>query len=152
MIKVLKLHEDAQLPKAAHPGTSQAWDIYSVEDALVKGGSITTIRTGIAVQFEAGINAGFILRERSSQAKAGIKLLGGVIDSDYQGEWLIMLTLLNNDLYPNLLEPNVYEIKKGDRIAQAICIPTLTGLPIDWTTEFKKKTERGEGKFGSTGK
>lgn len=142
MIKVLKMHEDAQLPKCAHPGDDLGWDVYSIESETVEPGQVVSIKTGIAVQVE-GINAGFLLRERSGHGKVGIKLLGGVIDPCYQGEWKIMLINLGS-------EPFV--ISKGDRIAQAIMLPTLTRIPIDWTESFKTETERGSGGFGSTGR
>ena len=143
MIKVLKLHEDAQLPKAAHPGKDLAWDVYSIEDKEIPVGSIGKLQTGIAVQVEGALNAGFLLRERSSQASIGIKLLGGVIDPCYQGEWKVIIVNLGTE---------TYKINKGDRIAQAICLPTLTGLPINWTEGFEKETERGDKGFGSSGK
>lgn len=143
MIKVLKLHTAANLPKAAHPGKDLAWDIYSANDVIIPKGEMGIINTGIAVQVEGPLNAGFLLRERSSQASKGIKLLGGVIDPGYQGEWKIMLVNLGTE---------TYEIRVGDRIAQAILIPSLTGLPINWTEAFEKETERGDKGFGSSGK
>lgn len=143
MVKVLKLHEDAQLPKSSHPGSALAWDIYACENAVVEYGKITKVRTGIAVQVEKIVGAGFLLRERSGMGKEGIKLLGGVIDSDYTGEWIIMLTRLT---------PEPYVISKGDRIAQAIMLPTLTAIPVEWTEKFTYNTDRGDSGFGASGK
>lgn len=144
MFKVKKLNEDALLPKASHPGKALAWDIYGIEERYINPGQQVTIKTGIAVQVEQ-INAGFLLRERSSMAKKGIKLLGGVIDADYKGEWLVMLINLGD---------TDYHIQKGDRIAQAIMLPTLTALLPEWIDEFPESVEgdRGTAGFGSSGR
>lgn len=68
----------------------------------------------------------------------------GTIDSDYRGTVYIMLKNMSND---------VFFVENGMRIAQAV----LCELP---KSEFVKlesgqlfdETERGDGKFGSTGK
>ena len=64
----------------------------------------------------------------------------GIIDSDYRGE--IFVPLIN-------LGREDYTIKHGDRIAQLLLEKTYD---IDWVEGELSETERGEGKFGSTGK
>ena len=50
------------------------------------------------------------VRDKSSLASKGLLTLGGVIDSDYTGEIIIIMT--------SLIEP--IKIKKGQKIAQLI--------------------------------
>ena len=63
----------------------------------------------------------------------------GTVDSDYRGPLGIMM-------YNHGDQP--YRVYKGDKIAQAVIMPTYHGnfLITDKLTE----TERGEGGFGST--
>jgi dUTP pyrophosphatase len=61
-------------------------------------------------------------------------VLGGVIDSDYPGEWVLILANLSK--YVATVEPD-------DRIAQVVFVPHWTGGDVD--------TKRSGG-FGSTGR
>ena len=83
------------------------------------------------------------VRPRSGLAfKYGISIVNtpGTIDSDYRGEIGTILVNLSN-------EP--FEIKRGERISQMIiCKITKCNLEI---VEELDKTERGDGRFGSTG-
>ena len=83
------------------------------------------------------------IRPRSGFAfKHGITIVNtpGTIDSDYRGEIGAILCNLSK-------EP--FEIKKGERIAQMVVCP-IVKCKIDVVEELDN-TERGEGKFGSTG-
>jgi dUTP pyrophosphatase len=73
----------------------------------------------------------------------GITVLNspGTIDSDYRGE--IKVLLIN-------LGENDFEIKKGDRIAQAVVAPVIQAKFIE--VEELGDTKRGRGGFGGTGK
>jgi dUTP pyrophosphatase len=64
----------------------------------------------------------------------------GTIDADYRGE--IFVPLIN-------LGREDYTIKHGDRIAQLLLEQTFEIL---WQEGELSATDRGEGKFGSTGK
>lgn len=141
MLKVQLLHKDAKAPTVAHKGLG--FDLYALEDVdLVY--SPTTIRTGIAVECTMGnYELGFFIKDRSSMAAKGLQTSGGVIDPDYRGEILVLLSDTKNRALP-------YKINKGDRIAQLV--------PIDWNTygeiEVVKEltqTQRGSDGFGSTG-
>ena len=55
-------------------------------------------------------NAYRSIRDNSSLAAKGVLTLGGVIDSDYTGEIIVIMT--------SLVEP--IKIKKGQKIAQLI--------------------------------
>jgi dUTP pyrophosphatase len=86
------------------------------------------------------------VRPRSGLAlKHGITVLNtpGTVDRGYTGEIKIILINLGN---------NNFEIHHGDRIAQIVVSPVLSGR---WANLIKLSTlsnsSRGEGGFGSTG-
>lgn len=116
-----------------------AWDIKSAEDYVLKRG-INKIKTGIKIQIPEGYY-GQILG-RSSLAVAGISVVGGVIDSDYRGEILVLLQALEDG----------FKINSGDRIAQLALIKIYEGelKEVD-NPEILSNTDRGSGGFGSTG-
>ncbi len=100
------------------------------------------IPTGFSMAMPVGYEAQ--LRPRSGMAiKHGITLINspGTIDSDYRGEVKILLV--------NLSDASVV-IHHGDRIAQMVIAPVVTGS-FEVVTELDN-TERGSGGFGSTGK
>ena len=120
------------------------------------------IATGIAIQLPPE-HFGSI-RDRSSLAKQGVHVLGGVIDEDYRGEiWVCLICLKHKDMWlpepPALIGgqtplslqslPDHYRINPGDRIAQLIVQPYLTVALHE--AESLADTERGAGGFGSTG-
>lgn len=98
----------------------------------------TNIKTAIPEGYEVQI------RPRSGLAlKSGITVLNtpGTIDSDFRNNWGIILINFSDD---------VFEIKQGDRIAQAVLMKTEK---INWVNTIDlTNTERGLGGFGSTGK
>jgi dUTP pyrophosphatase len=74
-------------------------------------------------------------------ASRGIATTGGVIDAGYRGEILVLMT--------NLGDAEI-EIKAGEKIAQMIPVPVLTGAveEVD-TLEESARAEKG---FGSSGR
>ncbi|MEI9970415.1 MAG: hypothetical protein WDM87_18050 [Terracidiphilus sp.] len=81
------------------------------------------------------------MRDRSSMAARGIATTGGVIDSGYRGEILVLMT--------NLGEAAV-ELKAGEKIAQMVPVPVLTGLVQ--VVESLEVSDRAEKGFGSSGR
>ena len=86
------------------------------------------------------------VRPRSGlAAKNGITVLNtpGTVDRGYSGEIIVILVNLSN-------QP--FKINNGDRIAQAVISPVISGR---WCKLTKKNTltntNRGDGGFGSTG-
>ena len=73
------------------------------------------------------------IRDKSSK---GILTLGGVIDNDYTGEIIVIMT--------SLIEP--IKIKKGQKIAQLIVSNIL--YPKIKLAKFLKDTERNDKGFG----
>lgn len=68
----------------------------------------------------------------------------GMIDSDYRGEWKMILTPLNGDLLTNALPYGT-----GERVGQ-IYFEAVTPVEFIEVDELSE-TERGTGSFGSTG-
>ena len=80
---------------------------------------------------------------RSSMGKKGIVLgnLVGLIDSDYQGEIMVLLWNRGNE---------VVKINHMDRIAQLVIVPVIQAQ-FEIVKHFEQ-SQRGSGGFGSTGK
>ena len=103
-MKIVLMNDDAIIPTRASNG-SAGLDLYSSVDVDIEVGSINKINTGICISIPEN-SYGFI-RDKSSLASKGLLTLGGVIDSDYTGEIIIIMT--------SLIEP--IKSKKGQKIA-----------------------------------
>jgi dUTP pyrophosphatase len=137
-VRVKRLTDDAKIPTL---GTEHAagFDIYSSEDYIFQPGERHACSTGIAIQITEGKVC--LFWDRSGMGFKGMHRFAGVIDSDYRGELKVIL-------YNSTKEP--FEIKKGDRIVQAI-------IQDYYAPEFEEvenldESIRGENRFGSTGK
>ncbi len=139
-LKIKKLVEDAKLPIKATPG-SACYDIYSIESFSILPDELHTFRTGLA--FEVPLGYMLEVRPRSGLSKGQVLLANSpsTLDSDYRGELFILLFNLRGV---------IYEIKKGDRIAQ-IRLVKLDEIQFE-EVENLSKTERGPGGLGSTGR
>jgi dUTP pyrophosphatase len=74
-------------------------------------------------------------------AARGVATTAGVIDSGYRGEILILMTNLGD---------TPVELKAGEKIAQMIPVPVLTG-PVH-EVETLEDSARAEKGFGSSGR
>lgn len=136
-IKVLKENKDVILPEYAHFSDAGA-DLYSNEEVDIQPNEVKIVSTGLKVEIPDGYE--MQIRNRSGMTiKTPIIVQLGTIDSDYRGTLGVMM--YNHGDMP-------YRVQKGDKIAQAVIMPTYHGnfLVTDKLTE----TERGEGGFGST--
>jgi dUTP pyrophosphatase len=140
ILKIKKLQKDAQIPSYQSEEAS-GFDLHSIENIILKPGERKLIRTGIAFEIEYGYE--IQIRPRSGLAfKYGITVLNtpGTIDSDYRGEIKVLLINHSNQSF---------EIKKGDRIAQAIVTPIIQAKIVE--VKELSNTKRGNKGFGSTG-
>ncbi len=144
MLRVKLLEPGARVPVVAHPGEDLGYDLFALEDAVLGPRATVRVRTGIAVEARhprTGAPLGLLVRDRSSMAARGIATTAGVIDSGYRGEILVLMT--------NLGEAAV-ELKAGEKIAQMIPVPVLTGTVEE--VETLEDSARAEKGFGSSGR
>ncbi len=133
-----------ELPKYATEGSAGIDLRASLKEPLsIDAGNSKLIKTGISIYIENPRYAGIILPRSGLGHKHGIVLgnLLGLIDSDYQGE--LMVSCWNRSEL-------TYTIQPYDRVAQLVFI-NVNQPEFKIVKEFKK-TERGEGGFGSSGK
>lgn len=98
------------------------------------------LRLGFKQAIQEGYAARFDDRSGMGVMKS-MKILGGIIDSDYRGEWIVGLVNLSNI---------IVRINVGDKVAQCLYYPKITAhCPV---VDALPATERGSGGFGSTDK
>ena len=128
-MEIVLINNDAIIPTRASKG-SAGLDLYSSIDANIEVGSINKINIGICISLSE--NSYGSIRDKSSLATKGLLTLGGVIDSDYTGEIIIIMT--------SLIEP--IKIKKVQLIVSDITYPEIKKV------KCLKKTERNNKGFG----
>ena len=142
-LQIKKCSDTAILPTKAHP-TDACYDIYAdLNDnsfSCVSPHTSVRIRTGFCTAIPKGYFAAVFAR--SGLGCKGLRLANsvGIIDSDYRGEWLVVL---RND------SDEFKTVHHGDRIAQFTLLPVLSTELIE--VDELDETERGTGGFGSSG-
>ena len=146
------LTENAKKPHRATKNSLGFDLIYPYSDIVIPSGKMQQVPMGVALDLESQKLVAFIFIRSGIAKNHGITLLNnvGLIDADYQGELKILLL--------NVSEQD-YLLKQGTRIAQIVFIPPMflkvanqvetEGFNI--VSDFKQKTQRGIGGFGSTG-
>ena len=117
---------------------SAGLDLYSSIDVNIEVGLIKKVNTGICISLPE--NSYGSIRDKSSLASKGLLTLGGVIDKDYTGEIIVIMT--------SLIEP--VKIKKGQKIAQLIVSNIM--YPEIKNVNYVKETERNNKGFGEMDK
>jgi dUTP pyrophosphatase len=144
MLRVKRLEAGARLPEVAHAGEDLGYDVFALDAVRLDARQTVKVRTGIAVEARhpsSGEPLGLLVRDRSSMAARGLATTGGVIDAGYRGEILIVMTNLGNA---------EVDVKAGEKIAQMIPVPVLTGLVEEVETlEVSGRAAKG---FGSSGR
>jgi dUTP pyrophosphatase len=144
MLRVKLLVEGARAPVVAHPGEDLGYDLFALEGARLASRATVKVRTGIAVEArdpQTSVGLGLLVRDRSSMAARGVTTTGGVIDAGYRGEILVLMTNLGEE---------VVEVAAGEKIAQMVPVPVLTGLVQE--VESLEDSARAEKGFGSSGR
>src|SRR3954453_11771331 len=113
-LECLRLSPEAVLPTRAHVDDA-GLDLYGLEDLILAPGQGRAAKTGIAIALPKGMVG--LVADRSSLAKKGVKIAGGVIDAGYRGE--IHIVLWNISAEP-------IQLKRGERIAQLLILPVAT--------------------------
>jgi dUTP pyrophosphatase len=128
------------IPYKKH-NTDAGYDLKSnMEFFDIYPGEFKQIWTGIKIEIPEGYMGMIVPRSGLGSKGFALRNTFGIIDSDYRGEIILMVT--NNSSSP-------ISINKYDRVAQLIFVPVL--LPtLNLVTELNI-TNRGEGGFGHTG-
>ena len=142
-IRVKRLRENAIMPTYGSAEAAGA-DLYAClsEPVTIQPGESVFIPTGLAMELPRGY-AGLIYARSGLACKRGLAPANkvGVVDSDYRGEFLIVLH--NHGSVPQT-------IAHGERIAQVVITPVFTPGFVE--VEELSDTDRSAGGFGSTGK
>ena len=114
LVQFAKLDSEALVPTQ---GSAQAagWDLYALEEVVVKRNISSMIRTGLAIAIPEGWEGQ--IRCRSSLGKKGLIMPNGIgtIDSDYRGELMVLATWIG--------EGEEFIVQKGERVAQLLFSP-----------------------------
>jgi len=142
IVKIKRIHPHAVVPSKGTP-QSAAFDLYIpyYDDAIfIRPGVISSVSLGFATEIPEGYYASVHIR--SSLGKKGVVLSNstGIIDSDYRGEWKIMLTSIGSG--EQIVMP-------GERVAQVI-FRKVEHFEFEECNDLSD-TSRGVGGFGSTG-
>lgn len=138
-IKTIKVHKNAVLPKLAHPSDA-GWDLYSVEDVILKKGIVTLVKTGLSMEIPDGYEVQ--IRPRSGLAlKRGVFMVNapGTIDAGYRGEVGLILSVIGEDQF----------FPSGTRLGQAV-IASLAEGEFIWADHLSD-SDRSTGGYGSSG-
>ena len=140
-LRVKKLSETAILPTKANDNDA-GFDLYADEDVRLYDGP-NTISTSIALEIPEGY-VGLIWPRSGMAVRHGIDVLAGVIDSGYRGEIKVCLEVANR-----LEDRPMYEVKKGDKIAQILIqeVPRFEVIEAESLSD----SNRGAKGFGSSG-
>ena len=115
-------------------------DIFALERVEAPAKGIVQIRTGLAFEVPEGY-VGLCWDKSGLAVKHGIKTMAGVLDSGFRGEVVLVAANLRD-------EPYVFE--KGHKVMQMLI--QKVEHPEIVESDQLSETQRGEGKFGSTGK
>lgn len=137
-LKVKKLDNEAKLPTHGHPGDAGV-DFYALEEVRFEPGAQMRIRTGIAMEIPEG-HVGLVWDKSSISFNKSLKIVGGVIDSSFRGEFVASMVNLSSE---------TQVLEKGQKFTQMI-IQKFEDCDIIEADELSE-TVRGEGREGSTG-
>lgn len=131
--------DDKYMPERAHEGDAGA-DLKSTDNYSINPGQTALVCTGIKLEIPYGY-VGYLI-SRSGHGKYPVSLANcvGVIDHQYRGYVYARLENRSGE---------VFNIKRGDRIAQLIIQPVV--LPEFKRVSMLTTTTRGDNGFGSTG-
>ena len=90
-MEIVLMNDNAIIPTRASE-ESAGLDLYSSIDVDIEVGSIKKVNTGICISLPE--NSYGSIKDKSSLASKGLLMLGGVIDSNYTGEIIVIMTPL----------------------------------------------------------
>ena len=132
-MEIVLMDDNAIIPTRASK-ESAGLDLYSSIDIDTDVGLTKKVNTEICISLTE--NSYESIRDKSSLASKGLLTLSGVIDKDYTGEIIVIIT--------SLIEP--IKIKEGQKVAQLIVSNIM--YPEIKKVKFLKDTERNNKGFG----
>ena len=140
ILKVQRLHPEAQLPTRATAGAS-GLDLYAClpEGELTLSPDPVRVPTGLAIEIQPGYDVQ--IRPRSGLSFKGVSVAFGTIDSDYRGEVLVTMWVFGSQ--------TEHRVRHGDRIAQLV-VTRLATVSVE-EVDALSVSERGAKGHGSTG-
>ena len=159
-IQFARLREGAIIPSKRDEDSD--YDLYACfeeEEFVIPAFSTRLIPTGLVSAFDK--NLGVKFEERGSNTKWCGIVQAGVIDSGYRGEWLC--AMYNGNGVPVHIRKDVQEVQRlDDRVlvpyGKAVCqFHVREILPVSVCEKsaeeiLAERSERGEGRLGSSGK
>jgi dUTP pyrophosphatase len=147
-VKIKKLYTDVKLPIKGSLHAA-CYDVYAHSINVGPSGKVV-IGLGFATEIPEGWKGIIVPRSNLVKHQWVMNNSIGVIDSDYRGEWMIILThISNNSAYPVTLLGSTFPYKVGERVAQ-IYFDKVEEVELSEVAEIAS-SDRGEGSFGSTG-
>lgn len=136
-VKIMAIEAGVKIPTRAYAHDA-GLDLYANDYYSLFPGDQVIVRTGIKMAIPEGC-AGLIW-DKGGIAKNGIHAIAGVVDSGFRGEITVNLINLSHD---------IYNIAPGQKVAQMLI--QKVEIPEIITGEVDNNTDRGEGRFGSSG-
>ncbi|MDP2788622.1 MAG: dUTP diphosphatase [bacterium] len=137
-LKVKKLKPDAKLPTHGHPGDA-GMDFYAIEEIVFAPGAQMRVHTGVALEIPEGY-VGLVWDKSGVSFNKGLKIMGGVIDASFRGEFVASMVNLSG---------TTQVLGKGQKFTQML-IQKFEHCDILEVDEISE-TVRGGGREGSTG-
>lgn len=175
-LNIKLLSDNAITPTRAY-GVSAGLDIYAAETVVIEPQEKRLLATDIAVDIPEGY-VGLLTSRSGVSSKTHLVVETGKIDAGYNGHMKVnikndYISLKQYDgaimdiedgglIYPvysidektkyysGEIDTPVYQINKGDKIAQLVIVPIVTP-EVNVVEEFKSESERGTNGFGSSG-
>lgn len=155
-----KVKPSARIPKKELEDAG--YDVYACFDEdymLIPPRETALIPTGIASACSADYC--FIIKERGSSGSKGLSHRSGVIDSGYRGEWVLVVTNLNDrpvaiakkgadtSQIENCI---IYPYEKAIMQAMLVPVPKAEVMELSYGELCAIESKRGTGAFGSSNK
>ena len=175
-LQVRLLSENARMPERNHK-TDAGYDIFSAETVVLEPQEKAVIKTDVAVsipegyvglltsrsgvssktplvietgKIDAGYHGNLGINIKNDEDRDGIPFLYDDIDAELEDGLISILDIKGNYVQDGRGIRRVYQINKGDKLAQLVIVPIWTP-ELKQVEEFESVSERGAKGFGSSG-